>query len=430
MPLPNPNATIANVINADGTINAAPLVTSTDAPVKIADQPLVDPNAPPITEEVDATLEEPAIDFNSFLTKKEEPNLKEEPAKPVDDKSKDKVEDKVEEEKLEPEVKPEVKLSTTPSKDKKAANVRDYSDIEESDVPLFKTMGNDTFNKLKPIYLEHKKIKADIAAKDTELTTTKQQLVDAQKGLVKLPESYYEHPNAVLLTPEFSEKLADVQNANIIYNHWKSELKKVREGAKEINIIGFNQQGQLVITNKVAADIDTDDNLREYINHAQTQLVNVQANLKTTQQTFAAKVTEYQNAVKQQEAAYFSGFDKTPEDKKLYDPLIKQHLERLPPPFRASPIASMLAKSLAMNEVLAELIKKASTENADLKTKLNPPKRGVGRPAGTKTNGVEQHKPITKQPTAAEISAEADGDDPDKNGDNITMDDFELVKQR
>src|ERR1051326_8223667 len=54
--------------------------------------------------------------------------------------------------KKELEATPQDKGTETTTKSTKKAE-RDYSDLEPEVVPLFKSMANDTFNKLKPLYL-------------------------------------------------------------------------------------------------------------------------------------------------------------------------------------------------------------------------------------------------------------------------------------
>lgn len=272
------------------------------------------------------------------------------------------------------------------------SNARDVSDLDDEDKPLFKQMSNEAFNKLKPIVKEHKALK--------------QQVEQLKQG--RVPESYYEHPDAYILTPEFRSAAENVQRANLIYNHWVNQLQAVREGAREFDYLDTDPKtGQYVVSQKIAADVKSETQLLTYVNYAQNLMMNARAGLQQVQAGYNNYHAQAVNAIKQQENQYFSAFDK-PENKDTYAPLIRQQLEIIPPSFRSSPIAMAYAKSLVLNGVLAKLLNQAATK------------------VGTSITAKATPKHPAAQPTAGEAAGEGGGNG--KSAD-VSFEDFSKIKE-
>jgi len=314
--------------------------------------------------------------------------------------------------KKELEATPQDKGTETTTKSTKKAE-RDYSDLEPEVVPLFKSMANDTFNKLKPLYLEHKKLKADITAKEAELTQSKTALEEARKGITKIPDNYYENENAFILTPDFQQGVRRLNVANSIYSHWMDQLQKVREGASDFDMIDFDsKQGQFVVTGKIKADDKSELKLMSYVNFAQNQLTQEQQNVQAIQNSHKTKYQQSVASLQQIDQQFFSGLNKE-ENKKIYDPLIADTISKLPTAVQNSPLAPVTAKALVLCTVLAGLLQQAAN-------KIN----GAPQPS---TNGDKStNRQI--QPSAAEIAGGGDGKS-NKDTDSFTIDDFKRVKE-
>src|SRR6266705_2625892 len=84
-------------------------------------------------------------------------------------------------------------------------------------------MSNESFNVLKPIFIEHEKQKETLKKKDTEIENLKQ-------GKIVLPDSYYEHPQGYLLDPVFTQAEVNTQFSQQVLNHWNVQLAKIRKG--------------------------------------------------------------------------------------------------------------------------------------------------------------------------------------------------------
>jgi len=122
----------------------------------------------------------------------------------LEEESKQKsVEKKEEKPKEEVEKKEEVKVEEKPS--------RDFSGLPDEVIPLFKKMGNESFAKLKPIFIEHSQLKDVVKQKDAKIA-------ELQKGVPVLPDHYFEHPQGYLLDPTFAQEEANTDLANKIVN--------------------------------------------------------------------------------------------------------------------------------------------------------------------------------------------------------------------
>lgn len=397
--------TIVDDISPDGMplkISAAPVKAQQEPPVQR--QPQVDTTA----DQSEDAEEKSNIDFNQFLEVTGKPKVEE--PKPEEKKVETTPpEDKVVEPKDEPVKEPVVDtkqpVQTTPIK----TGERDFTGIDEKDVPLFKKMGNEAFNSLKPIYLEQKKLKVDLEAKNREY----HELADKHKRLVEqgpqIPESYYEHSESYLLDPGFRQAIQAQNISQQILAHWQKQYEDVAAGAKDFDYLEFNPQtGQLQVTRKIEANRATEGKLISYITHAQHQANLTAAEVQALARTHQEKHATNAKGITDMRSAYFSGLYKTPEDKAIYEPMVKQTIESFPAAFRQSPIAHLAAESLVMNRVLAELLKKAADEKQATKTN---------------TNGVQ------RQPSAAEIAGNSRVSDSNGKDEDVSIDAFNRVKE-
>lgn len=368
---------VGEQIAADGTViqqpatnvvappAASPLETKVEAP------PPADKVEQPKTEVVEQPKEEGVVDFSEFLDVKNI-TTKETP-KPAGEKV-----DEAGGSKILPEQ-------------------RDYSDIPEEDKAIFKNMSNEAFAKIKPMYLEQKKKDEELAAKNAEV-------VELKKG--KIPDSYFEHPNAVVLTPEFEQASASVNYAAAIEKHWEEQFDKVKAGEATYQTIHINDKtGELFVSEPIQVDKTTETKLLKYVTWAQNQTANTQARLNGVIQGHKQKHSESVNWVKDYEKKAFSVFDK--EDSKELRAIVEDTVKNFPAAHRNNPLVGMLAKSMVMNMLLGK--------------QLQAKGGGTVTPAKTvtKTNG---------NLSAAEIAGEGAGGKVEvKLGDSF--EDFEKYKQ-
>lgn len=200
-------APVTPTVQTDVNVNGEVAPTQGDIPVK-------DPTGLDLSklgEELGETFEVP--------TKKEEPP-KAETTKVVPDK-------------------------VDPAVIKQAKVARDYNGIDEADVPLFKQMGNEAFAKMRDLYVKSKESQKAIQERDTQIAQLK-------TGKATLPDSYYEHPEAFVLSPDYQPLVRDTQLAINIERHWQDQLAKVEEN-EDWQDISVDKDGNVVLSEPQAA---------------------------------------------------------------------------------------------------------------------------------------------------------------------------------
>jgi hypothetical protein len=371
------------------------------------------------------------IDFNSFLKEAGKEITKNETNKDKSTDEEKETTDKVEEDKSE-----EKKDATVEHDDKqlsqsnKKPNVdktvnRDYSDIDDDHKDLFKRMHNDAYNLLKPVYKEHKVLKVENEKLKKDYEDTSKAYKTLKDNGPQLPDSYFENPQGFLLDPEFHQAAHTVNDAQMILNHWDKQYRDVAAGAKEFDYLDRDKNtGQLIISRKVKAEAGIEAELLKYVNHAQQYVNNSQAKIQAIQMSHGTKSSEAVKALKTNIQKEYGVFD-LPDNKPIYEPLIKSEMEQLSPVFRNSPLAEGYVKARVMVFALSKLLQQASQG----KGHSNDNNKGNTNGNGNKNNNVTNKNPRNKQPSQEEINGAVGNTTKKGNeGDNVTFDDFKAAK--
>lgn len=276
---------------------------------------------------------------------------------------------------------------------------RDLTDIDDDLKPLFKQMSNDAFEKVKPIVLEHKKLKAELTAKE-------QALAEAKKG--GLPDNYYEHEMGYVLSPEFTQESSRVQLANAVRDHWRAQLNAVRQGADTYIPLVDDGKGNVVQGAPIKADRGSDTELTEIHLWAQQQAMNAQANLNALATVHKTKHTEAKNWIDNFQNRSFPIFEKDPALKAMVPDTIKI----FHPALQNNPLAPVLARAIIAMTKLAGMLPKQPAAGA-------PAAPAAAQPA------------TTKQPSAAQIAGGAPGAAAGaaSNGEDNTFELFQKAKK-
>ena len=252
---------------------------------------------------------------------------------------------------------------------------RVVDDIDEPLRPHFKKMSNEAFNALKPVIAEAKKVKEEKAQLE-------QALAAAKKG--GLPDSYYEHEMAYVLTPEFAQKSNDAQMAASVLEHWRTQFAKVRGGENEYVPLVQDAQGRLTLGQPVPVDRNTEAMLAEYHQWANQQYLNAQAKLSALSETHKERAGQFKSWLSSMEEQAFPHISKNDQLKASVTDTVRQ----FHPALQANPAAGLLARAFITINMLGEEVKKL---------------KGAG---GTQAKTVVAAK---RQPTAAEIAGGGSG---------------------
>lgn len=208
---------------------------------------------------------------------------------------------------------------------------RDYSVFDPADVDALKKLPNAAFNRFRDTFVAAKKDKE-------ELETLRKEVSSKPKEPVYL----YEHPEAFMLQPEFTNLLTQEDNSTQLVNFFQTQLARASEG-EDVQII--NQQGQLQelklngrVNGQVMAHLQVE--LNKYVQLQQ------QAKLATQQyqSRYKQQVATVAQQLKQIDDKLFPGFaveKLSPEEKAVYE----YAYQITPEPLRGSPQTKLLAQA-------------------------------------------------------------------------------------
>ena len=241
---------------------------------------------------------------------------------------------------------------------------RDYTGIAEEHKQHFTKMGNEAFALAKKAYVERNELASKL--KEAEAKT--------------IPQSYFDNPNAYILTPEFREASQTVKLADTIKAHWEEQLVKMRNGQK-VQGLAYDDKGQLVLTEPIAADANTEAQIIQAMTAASNSAQEARRKAANIRETFTDRNKSLVAAVRQQEEKYFPNFDKEDHPAQKY---IKEFAPDIPPAFADHPLTKPLLKAMSAVVIAVEQVKARDAEIAKLKAqigdngKVQPTMRAIG----------------------------------------------------
>jgi hypothetical protein len=242
-------------------------------------------------------------------------------------------------------------------------DARDFTGIEEQHIPLFKKMGNDAFALAKETYLERKTLREQVKQLESK----------------SIPQSYFNNPQAYILTPEFREAASSERTARSIADHWRQQLIAVENG-KKWQGLAYDDKGQVVTTEPQTPSAEAKAQILEALTVTSAQANEFTNKAKLIKETFTSRYQEQAGAVKQIEDKYFPGFDKDDHPAKKIVEKISADLAN----FKDHPVTSFAAKAAAGIILLLEQQKRLTEENTKLKNnssdsaKAPPTMRAIG----------------------------------------------------
>ena len=267
-----------------------------------------------------------------------------------------KPEETIEEETIEEETVKETSV-VTPAKAAAPAQpeARVLDDIELELQPLFKQMSNEAFKRLKPIYLEKRKLAEELSE------------VKSKQGL---PDSYYEHELAYVLTPEFNQQSVRANDAATVLGHWKQQLANVRSGADEYQKLEVDDKtGQFRLSQPIKVDRNTLTELEDIRTWAHEQYSEYNGQLQSFVKTHQSRNADVKNWTKEFESRAFPVFQQKPELQAMVDDTVKKVLH---PALQKSPVARFLGMSILIMTEQANIIKSLQTKAPQTKAQQQP----------------------------------------------------------
>ncbi len=262
-------------------------------------------------------------------------------------------------------------------KEEKVPKQRDYSIFSEEEQKLFKGTSNEVYEYLKNVLPKLK----ETESKYNELLNKQQQQSQPQQQPQQTqskPTSFYDHPDAYLLSDEYRNTAMKYQMSNAEEQHWTEQLQRLRSGETKLtDFLGYDDKG-----NPKFSEIEIKPDM---VSKAEVQLIkNIQAANYAKQNTLQelSKYTEthkknYSDSIskiKEMENNFLSMYnEKSPRYKD-----IQTFINNIPPAFHNDPLLSPMSKMYAMILDLIDIAKKmkdnqtASGNTNDIKKKIQP----------------------------------------------------------
>jgi len=231
-------------------------------------------------------------------------------------------------------------------------NSRDYSGLPEDKIPLFKNMSNAAFAELKPLFLEHAKLKE-------ENTKLKSDFDVASKS------SFFENEQAYQVTPEYKQYTANISQLDAEMNHWQEQLANIREGKPWAPLV-YDPQGNVVVGQERPATI-----------RDEASIVNAMTKGHILKQDISNKLSALQNSFMTGHKSFTAKFQETVDkvfegaDKEVLDKAMQSKLSLFPSYTHGNPLVKGLATAIAVIEGMGILLEeaKASATTEKLKTR-------------------------------------------------------------
>lgn len=163
----------------------------------------------------------------------------------------------------------------------KKLDSRKFEGLDEDETKWFRAMGNESYAKLYPTYLEYKKQKEVLAQKDQEITKLKESKSHEQAKV------FYDHEEGYKLLPEYRGLEDEYNQASTEARIRQQQLAKV-EGGEEWQEIARDKEGNYVYTGPMLpADA-----------HAKAFLYSAITNLSVIQRDTMNKAIQFQKGYK------------------------------------------------------------------------------------------------------------------------------------
>lgn len=299
--------------------------------------------------------------------------------------------------------------NTDDNNNNNAVNQRDVSQFSEQEQKFLKRMSNAAFDYVSKQLLDKRELEAKYTAEKTEYEAKIKKL---SEGRTILPDSYYDHPQAAMLSPEVQELQQTISNAAAYENHWKQQLMNIESGKDWFDLVEDPKTGRVYMAAKAtpAGAIGSEEWIKnkfavtDYYNQTQRQTLGLQQQLNTYVAGFKTRHDGLLKSIQQAEDTYMPMFkDPKSEEYKKVEEVGKAVTALGINP--SNPVHRMLSKSIALNLLLKDAVMSMQQEF----------KKGEQVKAQQTKAG----------PTSASFSGGSGGKGEGNTGKTISLSDFE-----
>ena len=312
------------------------------------------------------------------------------------------------------------KKEALPKEDKKAQDVqqtttqtetqrvaRDYSGLTDEEVGLCKRMSNDAFSYVKPALLERKKLGDVIKSKDQEIANLK-------VGKQIMPDNYYEHPEAFVLSPEYNEAQQNLSMLNTAQTHYQAQLARIEKG-EPWQALSLNEKtGQLQYGPAQEPSIEAKFEVMKVFQNLNTEVQNRSRQLGELKNSFKERHTQASSIITQAVKDHLGMYD---DPKHPMAPMLEHFRSQIPAEFKKSPMAEWGVRTTVGMLQFKKAYESMLQENAELKKQLAA--GGATRISTAKAAAGPNEGDVENSGTTNGKAAPVD----------VTIDDFEAIKR-
>lgn len=197
--------------------------------------------------------------------------------------------------------------------DDKKKEGRDYSIFPPEVAEVAKKLPNIVYATFKDQVDKYK-------ALESQHNELKTKYDDASKGIVKLPDSYIEHPQAYVFDPQYSTLRANKNLALKQADHYLKQLAAIEGGGEFVDITGLDKDGNFIYTKYPNDQVTFEDkeNIRQKISELRSEANQNEQQINTLRTDHATKYKTLTANIDQRLKSTMPWLADNPEAKKLY----------------------------------------------------------------------------------------------------------------
>ena len=242
-----------------------------------------------------------------------------------------------------------------------------FPTLSDNDKALLKKTSNETFEYILP------RLEENIKLKDKVTKLEQQQAASSKLAPGDIPKSYFQHPEAVTLTPQYRSALKEYKDYQFEASHWSKQLVAIEKGEDWEGLNYDPKTGKYTSAGMVPASVESKVEITRLLSNVESHARQKIRDINVLQDTFANRRTQIVDKYKVAEDQYFPDFkgDTYPE-KKHYDALLNQlHADGLEDnilaPILAKAYAFIIRGQAVVKELEGKLAAKESIQSDRLK---------------------------------------------------------------
>lgn len=261
---------------------------------------------------------------------------------------------------------------------------RDYSGFNANQIKVLKRLDNGRFT---AVSQEWRALQS-AASKSIELA----QQLEEQRKIAEgkgIPDSWYQHPEAYTLTPEFRQVSTQYSQYDQMERHYTDQIAAIQDGKPWVAVTGVDANGNLQFSQPQQATPQAFALVNQALMQATTYKSQLQGKVEQLASNFQ---TTHKQAEAQLNTEVQKFIDKVHPDIKPVEVDEKNALGSMHPMYQNHPVAKSFAKSVAMNFAQGRMIAKLLAEKEQsakvaADTKLAGPRGNNKLPKAGPTDG-------------------------------------------